>query len=90
MSRCGQSGYAQLANVGLLNEEGGVSGDREKSEEDDVVDGCDNGDLNGMLIAPAKASEGKRSRESGDGEGEIERSLPLSPLSSEPISSSCC
>ena len=85
MSRCGQSGYAQLANEGLLKEEGGVKGDREKSEEDDVVDGCDIGDLKGILMASAKASEGNRLRELGEGEAERERSLLLS---SELISSS--
>ena len=85
MSRCGQSGYAQLANAGLPNDEGGVRGDRERSGEDDVVDGCDMGDLNGILMASAKASEGKRRREFGDGEGESECSLLLS---SEPMSSS--
>ena len=85
MSRCGQSGYAQLANEGLLKEEGGVMGDREKSEEEDVVDGGDIGDLNGMLMASANASEGNRLRELGEGEAESERSLLLS---SEPISSS--
>lgn len=87
MSRCGQSGYAQLADDGLLYEEGGVMGDRENSGEDDVVDGCDIGDLKGMLMASAKASEGIRLRELGDGEAESERSLLLS---SEPISSACC
>ena len=84
MSRCGQSGYAQLANEGPLKEEGGVMGDKEKSEEDDVVDGCDIGDLNGMLMASANASEGNRLREWGEGEAESERPLLLS---SEPISS---
>lgn len=84
MSRCGQSGYAQLANAGLLNEEGGVMGDTERSGGVDVVDGCDIGDLKGILMASAKASEGKRRREFGDGEAESERSLLLS---SEPISS---
>ena len=39
MLRCGQLGYAQLANDGLLNEHGGVTGDEEKSGEDDVVEG---------------------------------------------------
>ena len=87
MSRCGQSGYAQLANDGVLNEEGGVMGDEEKSGEDDVVDGCDIGDLNGILMASAKASEGKRRREFGDGEAESERSLLLS---SETISLAWC
>lgn len=84
MSRCGQSGYAQLANAGLLKEDGGVIGEREKLGEDDVVDGCDIGDLKGILMASAKASEGKRRRESGEGEAESEPSLLLS---SEPISS---
>lgn len=83
-SRCGQSGHAQLANDELLNEEGGVMGDRERLEEDDVVDGCDIGDLKGILMASAKASEGNRFRELGDGEAESERSLLLS---SEPIAS---
>lgn len=85
MSRCGQLGYAQLANAGLLKEDGGVMGDREKSEEDDVADGWDIGDLKGILMASAKASEGKRRREFGDGEVESERSLLLS---SETMSSS--
>lgn len=84
LSRCGQSGYAQLANDGVPKEEGGVLGDRERVEEDDVVDGCDIGDLKGMLMASAKAREGKRRRELGDGEAESEPSLLLS---SEPISS---
>ena len=85
MLRCGQSGYAQLANDGLLNEDGGVTGDEEKSGEgDDVVDGWDIGDLRERLMASAKASEGKRRREFGDGEGDSEQSLLLS---SEPISS---
>ena len=83
MSRCGQSGYAQLANAGPLKEDGGVMGDRDKLGEDDVVDGCDIGDLKGILMASAKASEGKR-REFGEGEAE---SVPSLPLSSEPISS---
>ena len=39
MSRCGQSGYAQLANPGLPKEEGGVKGDSERFGEDNVVDG---------------------------------------------------
>ena len=86
MSRCGQLGYAQLANE-LLKEDGGVMGDRERLEEEDVVDGCDFGDLNGMLMASAKASEGNRLRELGDGEAESERSLLLS---SEIISSASC
>lgn len=84
MSRCGQSGYAQLAKDGLVKEDGGVMGDKENAGEDDVVDGCDNGDLKGISMASAKASEGKRRREFGDGEAESERSLPLS---SDPISS---
>lgn len=84
MSPCGQSGYAQLPKAGLLKEDGGVMGDGENSGEDDVVDGCDIGDLKGILMASAKASEGKRCREFGDGEAESERSLLLS---SEPISS---
>ena len=84
MSRCGQSGYAQLANDELLNEEGGVKGERERLEDDDVVDGCDIGDLKGILMASAKAREGNRLRELGDGEAESERSLLLS---SEPIAS---
>lgn len=87
ISRCGQSGYAQLANEGPLREEGGVMGDKEKSEEDDVVDGCDIGDLNGILMASANASEGNGLRELGEGEADSERSLLLS---SDPISSSCC
>lgn len=49
-----------------------------------MVDGCDIGDLKGMLMASAKASEGKRRREFGDGEAEREPSLQLS---SELISS---
>ena len=84
MSRCGQSGYAQLANAGLLKEDGGVMGDKDKSGEIDVVDGCDSGDLKGMLMASAKASDGKRRREFGDGEAESDLSLLLS---SEAISS---
>lgn len=84
LSRWGQSGYAQLANAGLPKEEGGVMGDRERFGEDDVVDGCDIGDLKGMLMASAKASEGKRRRVFGDGEAEREPSLLLS---SELISS---
>lgn len=84
LSRWGQSGYAQLANAGLPKEDGGVAGERERLEEDDVVDGGDIGDLKGILMASAKASEGKRRREFGDGEGESELSLLLS---SEPISS---
>ena len=83
LSRWGQSGYAQLANAGLPKEDGGVAGERERLG-DDVVDGGDIGDLKGILMASAKASEGKRRREFGDGEGESELSLLLS---SEPISS---
>lgn len=70
--RFGQSGYAQLAKDELESEAGGVAGERQESEEvadtddagervklDDVVEGGDSGDLNGMLIASAKAREGK-------------------------------
>ena len=86
MLRCGQLGYAQLANDGLLNEHGGVTGDEEKSGEDDVVDGWDIGDLKEELMASAKAREGSRRLEfgEGDGEGDSEQSLLLS---SETISS---
>ena len=84
MSRCGQSGYAQLAKDELLNDEGGVAGDRDKAGEVEVVDGWDIGDLKGILMASANASEGRRRRELGDGEAERERSLLLS---SEPMSS---
>ncbi len=59
-------------------------GERDKLGEDDVVDGCDIGDLKGILMASAKASEGKRRRASGDGDAESEPSLLQS---SEPISS---
>ena len=82
--RWGQLGYAQLANDGLLNEHGGVTGDEEKSGEDDVVEGWDIGDLKEELMASAKASEGIRRLEFGEGEGDSEQSLLLS---SEPISS---
>ena len=64
-------------------------GERERLDEEDVVDGCDMGDLKGMLMASGKASEGRRRREFGEGEGEAERDLSLL-LSSEPISSTCC
>lgn len=60
-------------------------GDREKSQEHNVVDGGDISDLKGMLMASANASEGRHRRDIGDGETESERSLLLS---SEPISSS--
>jgi len=79
MWRFGQSGYAQLAKDELERDAGGVAGERQKSEEvvdvddtgerlksDDVVEGGDSGDLNGMLIASAKAREGKTLRD-GDG-----------------------
>ena len=88
LSRCGQSGYAQLANPGLPKEEGGVRGDRERFGEDTVVDGWDIGDLKGISIASTKASEGKRRREFGDGDGDGDADRePSLLLSSEPISS---
>ena len=88
MSRCGQSGYAQLAKPGLPKEEGADRGDRERFGEDNVVDGWDIGDLKGISIASANASDGKRRREvgDGDGDGDAERE-PSLLLSSEPISS---
>ena len=62
-------------------------GDRDKAEEDDVVDGCEGGDLKGISMASAKASEGKRRRDFGEGELEGELSLLLS---SDAISSAGC
>ena len=84
LSRCGQSGYAQLVYAGLLYEDGGVAGDKERLGEHDVINGCDIGDLKGTLMASGKAREGRRRREFGDGEAESDLSLLLS---SELISS---
>ena len=63
-------------------------GDKDKVEEDDVVDGCDSGDLKGISMASAKAREGKRRRRDF-GEGELEGELSLL-LSSEAMSSAGC
>ena len=52
-----------------------------------MVDGCDGGDLKGISMASAKASEGKRRRDFGDDELESELSLLLS---SEAMSSAGC
>lgn len=75
-------------NEELLRDDGGVSGEMENSEE--VVDGRDNRDLKGILIASRKASDGYCLWESGDGSGEGERepSLLLS-LGLELMLSSC-
>lgn len=79
MSRFGQSGYAQLAKDELQRDAGRTAGERQKSEEavdvddtgerlksDDVVEGGDSGDLYGMLVALAKAREGRYVRAQGD------------------------
>lgn len=71
MWRFGQSGYAQLAKDELESDSEGAAGARQILEEavdvddtgervklDDVVEGGDSGDLYGMDIASAKASEG--------------------------------
>lgn len=98
MSRFGQSGYAQLAKDELERDGVGAAGDKQESEEavdvddtgeklksDDMVEGGDSGDLNGMLIASTKAREGKILR-AGEAKGECAPLLLLGDM----LSRSCC
>ncbi|KAL8731199.1 MAG: hypothetical protein Q9166_003606 [cf. Caloplaca sp. 2 TL-2023] len=60
---------------GDTDEDGGVTGERDKSEE--VIEGGDSGDLSGILIGFAKLEEHVSE---GGGEGESDRSLLVSLL----------
>ncbi|MCJ1457890.1 hypothetical protein MMC28_008259 [Mycoblastus sanguinarius] len=88
MSRLGQSGEERLSSDEVVDKEG-LSADEVADEEGlipvKVVDGGDNEDFNAVLIAPARARDGKgfrdrgREEDVGDGDVESDRSLGLSP-----------
>lgn len=75
-SRFGQEGYAQVAE-GLQMGKMGVSGERQKVEE--VVDGGESVDFEGMLMGLAKGDRG----DGVEDKDEIEMSLLLSSESME-------
>ena len=87
ISDLGQDGYAQLAYAVLLMGDIEPDGDGiEKSDSDMVVDGGDGGDLRGIVIAPAKASDGKGMCERSDSGGDVSLAVAIDGEAVEAIS----